>query len=99
MASRTKQLLAKLRLTRLIVFTLVALLAVWYFGGHQQMPLVLYKLSLAAAAVVLAIWADREAHPDARPHMLIDNERMYAVAQIRRAIIIAACIIGVCLGL
>lgn len=101
MLSRTRKYLYRLRLTVLVAFTVLALAGVYVFGGHQQMPLVLYKLSLAAAASVLGIIICRRLAPYARPDDFLSHgqQRRFLAALQFRALIIAACIIGVCLAL
>lgn len=74
-------------LFQLVAFTLLVLLLVMYFDDRQNITLVLYKLSLAASAAVLGVWIDKLSFPGKG----IDN--------LRRAIIIGACIVGVCMGL
>lgn len=72
---------------QLTVFTILVLLLVLLFDERQNFTLVLYKLSLASAAAVLGIWIDK----------LSFSER--AVEPMRRAAIMGACILGVCMGL
>ena len=76
-----------MNLIQLIFFTVLVLFLVLYFDKRQQFTLTLYKLSLASAAAVLGIWIDKLTFPD------------IPVESLRRAFIIAACIVGVCMGL
>lgn len=82
------------------------LLAMVYYLSPQQFPIVLHKLSLVALAGVFGYWLDRHLFPYARPHLAIANCRidaravpLAAGAMIRRAIIVAACLIAVAVGL
>lgn len=65
----------------------------------QQLPVTLYKLSLVSLAAVAGYWIDRSLFPYARPD---DLSLMPGVetagAQLRRALVVAACIVGVSLG-
>lgn len=65
----------------------------------QQLPVTLYKLSLVLLAAVAGYWIDRSLFPYARPD---DLSLMPGVetagAQLRRALVVAACIVGVSLG-
>lgn len=81
----------------------------------QQLPVVIYKLSLISLAAVLGYWLDRSLFPKARPgqylrHVrpLMDNGRypvetgchlVFAAALIRRALIVAAVCLAVAMGL
>lgn len=72
----------------------------------------LYKLSLAVTAGVIGYLLDRGIFPYARPGKFLDfdasdenttvvptgAELAWSLAMLRRAVIISACIIGVCLG-
>lgn len=74
----------------------------------QQLPVTAYKLSLVSLAAVAGYWLDRSLFPYARPdqfrnwrgQFLVDSPEaiVFIVAQIRRALIIAACVVGVSLG-
>ena len=70
----------------------------------QQLPVSLYKLSLIALAAVAGYWIDRSLFPYARPDTFIfkfESEGavwLFAAAMLRRAIIVAACMIAVGLG-
>ncbi|HAT1683673.1 TPA: hypothetical protein I8Y21_004428 [Klebsiella oxytoca] len=81
----------------------------------QQLPVVVYKLSLITLAAVLGYWLDRSLFPKARPgqfqkHVppLMDVGRypvetgchlVFAAALVRRAIIVAAVCLAVAMGL
>lgn len=71
----------------------------------QQLPVTAYKLSLITVAAWIGYWADRGLFPYARPDAFLPNIEIqshasaaFGVAMMRRAIIVAACIIGVALG-
>jgi hypothetical protein len=72
-----------------------------------QLPVSLYKLSLITSAAWVAYWIDRSLFPYARPDaFLIQPEKpatpemqlAFGLAQLRRAIIIGAAMVGVALG-
>lgn len=58
----------------------------------------LYKLSLVSLAAVAGYWIDRRMFPYARPDELALSDLEASAANLRRAIIVGACIIGVSLG-
>ncbi len=62
----------------------------------QQLGVTAYKLSLITTAAWLGYWIDRGLFPYARPNKVPDY--LMGEAMHRRAIIIAACMIGVALG-
>jgi hypothetical protein len=67
----------------------------------QQLPVTVYKLSLITVAAVAGYYIDRELFPYARPDCYQHDPLMefaFGVAQLRRALIVAACIIGAALG-
>ena len=74
----------------IILGSLIAIIA------PQQIGVTIYKLSLIALAGVAGYWLDRGLYPYARPDRL--DGYFSAWAQIRRALIVAAAIIGVGLG-
>lgn len=84
-----------------LAVTLILAVAIWWIAP-QQLPVTLYKLSLITLAAVAGYYLDRELFPYARPdRWLNDLERHdieFAVAQLRRALIVSACIIAVALG-
>lgn len=77
----------------------VALLALIGLVAPAQLPVVLYKCSLAVIGVVLAYWVDRALYPYARPHELLDNDWIMSLGCLRRALIVIACVLGLTLGL
>ena len=76
-----------------VALTLAALIA-WI--APQQIGVTLYKLSLIALAGTTGYWLDRSLFPYGRPDRL--EGYFSAWAQIRRALIVSAAIIGVSLG-
>lgn len=78
----------------LIAITL-ALTALIQWLAPQQLPVTAYKLSLVTAAAITGYWIDRVVFPSWRPK---PGNRFVEVAQIRRALIIAAAMIAVSLG-
>ncbi|ECA8970980.1 hypothetical protein ETB55_11580 [Salmonella enterica subsp. enterica serovar Omuna] len=79
-----------------VLFALIALIS------PQQLPVVIYKLSLISLAAVLGYWLDRSLFPYARPNWFQTdhNERMvFAAAMLRRAVIVAAVCLAVAMGM
>ena len=72
---------------QLTAFSILVLFLVLFFDERQNFTLVLYKLSLASAAAVLGIWIDKLTFPERE------------IESFRRAAIMGACILGVCMGL
>lgn len=65
----------------------------------HQLPVTLYKLSLISAGGAVGYWIDRSLFPYARPDdYWVAPGIETAAAMLRRAIIVAACIVGVALG-
>lgn len=66
----------------------------------QQIGVTLYKLSLQALGGVVGYWLDRSIFYYARPDDLMaePHDSRFCFAMQRRALIVAACIIGVSLG-
>jgi hypothetical protein len=100
-------------LPRLSGWTLIAVAALIAVAIFQPklLGVSLYKLSLIPAAGVLGYWLDRRVNKESRPSdycryssvdpdapPVIFDKDLFRAAQLRRTIIIAACIIGVCLG-
>lgn len=83
------------------LFFAAALVAAIAITAPQNVPVVGYKLALATTGAVLGYWIDRGLFPYARPHLVSAKEGVAEgqVAQIRRAIVVAAVIIGITLGL
>lgn len=88
----------------LIALVLIALVAL---ASPQQLPVILYKLCLVMLAPCLLYWVDRWLFPYARPDryltadglVMVNHKRVFAAALIRRAIIIGAGMLALCLGL
>lgn len=90
-----------------LVLAIVLTVAIALIAPHQ-LPVTAYKLSLVSLAAVSGYWLDRSLFPYARPdafrhwrgQYLVDTPEVvaFAASQIRRAMIIAACVIGVSLG-
>ncbi len=110
MLDNIKALLDKL--PRMIVWTIICLALTLVIALYKPylLPTTLYKLSLVACGGVIGYWLDREVFKGARlstflievngsPPMIAKGcELAYASAQLRRALIVAACAIAVCLG-
>ncbi len=78
------------------------LLAVVAVVAPHQLALVVYKLALVTLACVAGYYIDRALFPYARPHMFLDEGPAHphaGPAMLRRAIIIAAVVVGVTMGL
>lgn len=89
------------RLT-LWALTAIALLFAISVVSPQQLPVVLYKLSLVTIACVLGYWLDRTLFPYDRPHTYQEyGEDLIprGLAMLRRALIVLACVLGLTLGL
>ncbi|MAO60904.1 MAG: hypothetical protein CL543_09105 [Alcanivorax sp.] len=81
----------------------------------QQLPVVLYKGCLVALGGVVGYWIDRRLFPYARPHeavkahmkalsrsdgdAAIGHGLIAALAMMRRAVVVLACVLGLTLGL
>lgn len=79
----------------------LALTAAIYLVAPHQLQVTLYKLSLITTAAWLGYWIDRSLFPYARPDKIYDdtfNANEMNLASLRRALIIAACVIGAALG-
>lgn len=79
------------------VYISIPLLLVVAILSPQKIGLFLYKANLVTFAAFLGYWIDRTAYPYARPDE-VDNVMMPS-AMIRRAIIMAACVLAMALGL
>lgn len=88
--------MGRLRMWDWIVYAL-ALTAIIAVLAPQQIGVSVYKLSLVSAAAAVGYWIDRSLYPYARPDR-IDSPIERSAAMVRRAIIVAACMIGVSLG-
>jgi hypothetical protein len=87
----------------------LALTAAIYLVAPHQLQVTLYKLSLITTAAWLGYWIDRSLFPYARPDVIgnaMEDAKIHTTeaihemnhAAMRRAIIIAACVIGAALG-
>ncbi|EBW3177658.1 hypothetical protein DPD67_19150 [Salmonella enterica subsp. enterica serovar Javiana] len=92
-----------------VMFLVIALVS------PQQLPVVIYKLSLISLAAVLGYWLDRSLFPKARPGQFLCHiphlmeagrwpveegcHLVFAATLIRRAIIVAAVCLAVAVGL
>lgn len=77
--------------TALILFGMIA----WF--APEQVKVVVYKCSLVSLFAVLGYWLDRSLFPYSRPDQVLEIER--GTAMVRRAVVIAAVIIGGTLGI
>lgn len=69
-------------------------------GRPQEVPVVAYKLALITGAASLGYWIDRTLFPYARPHAFLRaGQTLLAAAMLRRAVVMAAVILGVALAL
>lgn len=102
---------------RLGAWLMTSLLLLGLIGlfSPQQLPVVLYKLSLVTLSSVLGYWLDRSLFPKARPGQYLHYEEplskrgeypvahdchlVFAAALIRRAMIVGAVCLSVSLGL
>jgi hypothetical protein len=76
------------------------LVAIIGFTSPHLLLVGLFKLTLQGLAAVVGYRIERSLFPYARPDCFLvgGRELAFAAAQIRRAIIVAACMIGVGLG-
>jgi hypothetical protein len=97
------------------LLTAAGLLLVIGLVSPQQLPVVVYKLALITLAAVVGYWLDRSLFPNARPGHYLHHDhpdvalghhpvrdgciQVFAAAQLRRAIIVAAVCLGVAMGL
>lgn len=84
------------RMTDWTLITLALLLCLAIIAPNK-LPIVLYKAGLVTLGGVLGYWIDRALFPYARPNQVQRAER--AMAGIRRALVVLACILGLTLGL
>ena len=84
------------RMTDWTLITLVLLIGL-ALVAPTKLPVVLYKAGLVTLGGVLGYWIDRALFPYARPNHVARVER--AMAGIRRALVVLACILGLTLGL
>jgi len=81
-------------------YVALALCLVVVAVAPQQIGVTIYKLSLLALGGVLGYWLDRSIFYYARPDdlMVEPHDSRFCFAMQRRALIVAACILGVSLG-
>lgn len=93
----------------------VLLLLIIALVSPQQLPVVVYKLSLISLAAVLGYWLDRSLFPKARPGQYLKHDErlmaegrwpvqtglhlVFSATLIRRALIVAAVCLAVAMGL
>jgi len=103
--------IAKLIEQRMLVWLAIslALTGIIFFVAPHQLETTVYKLSLITTAAWLGYWIDRSLFPYARPDVIgnaMEDAKIHTTeaihemnhAAMRRAIIIAACVIGAALG-
>lgn len=86
----------KIRMLDWLMIALALGVLIWVLAP-QQLGVTAYKLSLISAAAVVGYWLDRGLFPYARPDR-IGSALERGAAMLRRAIVVAACVIGVALG-
>lgn len=88
---------------RLSGWSVLAALLVTAIGyiAPQNLPVVLYKISLVVIGGVLGYWLDRGLFPYARPHNQCNDFHgpAQSMACLRRALIVIACVLGLTMGL
>lgn len=89
----------KPRLSGCIVGTVLLAVVVGLLAP-QQLPVSAYKLSLVSMAGVIGYWLDRSLFPYARPDRLVHHTfaLLFALAMIRRAIIVGCAMLAIGLG-
>ncbi|HCN7201466.1 TPA: putative holin [Escherichia coli] len=110
-------LIADVQKTRLRGWLVAAVLLLLIIAlvSPQQLPVVVYKLSLISLAAVLGYWLDRSLFPKARPGQYLKHDErlmaegrwpvqtslhlVFSAALIRRALIVAAICLAVATGL
>ena len=110
-------LIADVQKTRLRGWLVAAVLLLLIIAlvSPQQLPVVVYKLSLISLAAVLGYWLDRSLFPKARPGQYLKHDErlmaegrwpvqtelhlVFAAALLRRALIVAAVCLAVAMGL
>lgn len=95
-----------IRMSFSLCAALVLTVVIGIIAPHQ-LPVTAYKLSLISLAAVAGYHIDRECFPYARPDRLLALHiqepgagwaLIYAAAQIRRALVVAAVVVAVALG-
>ncbi|MBD8144634.1 putative holin [Pantoea agglomerans] len=97
------------------LLTAILLLGIIGLVSPQQLPVVVYKLSLITLAAVLGYWLDRSLFPKARPGQYLKHDvklmedgrypvqtglhMVFSAALIRRALIVSAVCMAVATGL
>ncbi|AVJ80809.1 TPA: putative holin [Enterobacter hormaechei subsp. hoffmannii] len=112
-----KKIIPTVKKPRLSGWLLTAVLLLGSIGlvSPQQLPVVVYKLSLITLAAVLGYWLDRSLFPKARPGQYLKHDEtlmasgrypvqtglhlVFSAALIRRALIVAAVCLAVATGL
>ncbi|MFW9266490.1 putative holin [Pseudomonas sp. NR3] len=84
------------RMTDWTLITLILLICL-ALVAPTKLPVVLYKAGLVTLGGVLGYWIDRALFPYARPNQVARPER--AMAGVRRALVVLACVLGLTLGL
>lgn len=87
----------KIRMLDWLVVSILLAVGIWLLAPHQ-LGVTLYKLSLVSLAAVVGYRIDRSLFPYARPDELVLSEMERSAAMLRRAVVVAACIVGVSLG-
>lgn len=103
--------IAQLIEQRMLVWLAIslALTGIIFVVAPHQLETTVYKLSLITTAAWLGYWIDRSLFPYARPDVIgnaMEDTKIHTTeaihemnhAAMRRAIIIAACVIGAALG-
>ena len=73
-------------------------LAILGLCAPAQLPVLVYVQAKLAAYGLTGLFLDQIANPDQRPHMHPENTALTIAAGYRRAVIMAACLIGGGLG-
>lgn len=112
-----KKIIPPVKKPRLSGWLLTAVLLLGIIGlvSPQQLPVVVYKLSLITLASVLGYWLDRSLFPKARPGQYLKHDDtlmasgrypvqtglhlVFSAALIRRALIVSAVCLAVATGL
>lgn len=112
-----KKIIPTVKKPRLSGWLLTAVLLLGTIGlvSPQQLPVVVYKLSLITLAAVLGYWLDRSLFPKARPGQYLKHDEtlmasgrypvqtglhlVFSATLIRRALIVAAVCLAVATGL
>lgn len=89
------KLIDKLRAWPWLVAALITTLIVGLLAPHQ-LGLLAWSLSKLSLGAYLGYWVDRSLFPYARPDRMVEG--MPDLAMLRRALIVAACVIALGLG-